>query len=388
MAFDFPTGPAVGQIYTAPNGITFRWDGNAWMNSMSASGTAGYVQKSGDTMLGRLTLYSDPIGPLEAVTKQYVDVYVGSGGGGGGGESIPPNNAPPLMDGVADPGVLLAYSRGDHKHPSDTSLLPKIGGTMTGALTFSYANPTIFLNKPASGQSNLLQGLTANKARWAIELGTSAAEGGANSGSDFYVSRYNDDGSWLASAFTINRATGNALFSTNLSVQGDINTNTHYSINGLPFASGGGIYQNISDRAGNVAIIIGNGGDPANYYRNTQHNFGAIAGAANWLTINSAGATVTGNLSVSGSAYSVNGRLWGSNDFAAPNLSAYVYNARMVFVADFDPGGTGTMQEPYGGAVITGQAVGKYGDQRVAFVTSRYRYLQLATTTWWTVSYA
>ena len=53
-------------------------------------------------------------------------------------------------------------------------------------------------------------------------------------------------------------------------------------VNGAQFASGGGIYTNIQDRAANVAIIIGNGGDPANYYRNTSHTFGSIVGGANY----------------------------------------------------------------------------------------------------------
>ena len=39
-----------------------------------------------------------------------------SGGGGG-----TPSNTNPIMDGVAAPGVLITYSRGDHVHPSDTS---------------------------------------------------------------------------------------------------------------------------------------------------------------------------------------------------------------------------------------------------------------------------
>jgi hypothetical protein len=46
----------------------------------------------------------------------------------------------PLMDGIAAAGVNVAYSRSDHVHPSDTSLVPLGGGTMTGPLILN-ANP-------------------------------------------------------------------------------------------------------------------------------------------------------------------------------------------------------------------------------------------------------
>lgn len=45
----------------------------------------------------------------------------------------------PLMDGTASIGSELAFARGDHRHPSDTSKLSLSGGTMTGALTLSGA---------------------------------------------------------------------------------------------------------------------------------------------------------------------------------------------------------------------------------------------------------
>ena len=38
MAFDFPTTPVLDQIYTSVDGITFAWDGQAWMKG-SGSGT-------------------------------------------------------------------------------------------------------------------------------------------------------------------------------------------------------------------------------------------------------------------------------------------------------------------------------------------------------------
>lgn len=45
-----------------------------------------------------------------------------------------PYDVTPLMDGVGTSGTVGAYSRGDHRHPADTSKLDKAGGTITGDL--------------------------------------------------------------------------------------------------------------------------------------------------------------------------------------------------------------------------------------------------------------
>jgi hypothetical protein len=49
--------------------------------------------------------------------------------------------------------------------------------------------------------------------RWIMSLGTAEAEGGANSGSNFNLVRYDDTGTSLGSVLTINRATGAATLS-------------------------------------------------------------------------------------------------------------------------------------------------------------------------------
>ena len=38
MAFDFPASPTVGQIFTdPPTGVTYEWDGQAWMRKQDAA---------------------------------------------------------------------------------------------------------------------------------------------------------------------------------------------------------------------------------------------------------------------------------------------------------------------------------------------------------------
>jgi hypothetical protein len=66
---DFPSSPTVGQQFTA-GGITWVWDGSKW----TTSGSGGpYLQLAGGTLTGPLVLAADPVVPLGASTKQYVD---------------------------------------------------------------------------------------------------------------------------------------------------------------------------------------------------------------------------------------------------------------------------------------------------------------------------
>jgi hypothetical protein len=71
------------------------------------------VAKAGDTMTGALTLPGDPVAPLQATPKQYVDNKVGS-------VPAPPVPATivPIVEGVGAIGTSLKYAREDHVHPA------------------------------------------------------------------------------------------------------------------------------------------------------------------------------------------------------------------------------------------------------------------------------
>lgn len=57
--------------------------------------------------------------------------------GGGGGTAGSPSDAPPLMNGPVNPGISTLYSRGDHRHPVDTTLAPLAGATFTGPVALA-----------------------------------------------------------------------------------------------------------------------------------------------------------------------------------------------------------------------------------------------------------
>ncbi len=114
--------PIEGQIwYNKTQGILFVYNGVSWLAIGGGGGgldiptaDARYVNISGDTMTGFLTLHATPTNNLHAATKQYVDDAVASSGGGGD-----------------------SYTRAQ----SDDRYVNTTGDTMTGFLTL-HATPT------------------------------------------------------------------------------------------------------------------------------------------------------------------------------------------------------------------------------------------------------
>jgi hypothetical protein len=91
--------------------------------------------------------------------------------------------------------------------PTVTGFLPLTGGTLSGNLTISKADPALILNKLVSGQANVIYGTQAGKARWTIVPGDGSAESSGNAGSNFYIQRYDDAGAYIDAPLVINRAT-------------------------------------------------------------------------------------------------------------------------------------------------------------------------------------
>jgi hypothetical protein len=110
---------------------------------LNAVATAPFLPVAGGTLTGALVLAADPAANMQPVTLQYYNAHL----------PVPPqpSNATPLMNGTAAPGTGTQWSRTDHVHPTDTSLLTPVqadqrylnltGGTLTGPLTL-YQDPT------------------------------------------------------------------------------------------------------------------------------------------------------------------------------------------------------------------------------------------------------
>jgi hypothetical protein len=95
----------------------------------------------------------------------------------------------------------------------------KAGDTMTGDLTVSKVNPSLWLKKAASGQEDAIVGTTGANYRWAVVLGNNTTETGTgNAGSDFDIRRFSDAGASLGTVLTINRATGSSTFGGDITI--------------------------------------------------------------------------------------------------------------------------------------------------------------------------
>jgi hypothetical protein len=67
---DFPNAPTTGQIFTAPNGTQWTWDGAKWTQGATSS---GFLPLAGGTMTGDIVLKGDATAALNPVSLQQLD---------------------------------------------------------------------------------------------------------------------------------------------------------------------------------------------------------------------------------------------------------------------------------------------------------------------------
>jgi hypothetical protein len=171
------------------------------------------IDRAGDTMTGRFTLAYTPTGALEAATKGYVDTAV----------SYVPNISEAPSDGTTYGRLNAAWTR----------VLPLTGGTIAGnliatggidntvigATTPAAVNSTAMNYKGAAGTLRAASYFSGTQQRWQIGV-SGAAESGANAGSDWFMNRFNDAGSYLATPLSISRATGLVVMTSGATIIG------------------------------------------------------------------------------------------------------------------------------------------------------------------------
>jgi Chaperone of endosialidase len=361
--FDFPSAPAIDQVYSA-HGASYYWNGYAWVmqgnaasvlpvvsggtgattavnartnlglgnvdntsdaakpvSTAQAAADALRVLKAGDTMSGALFVTAANPGLYVNKTASGQSAIVngrlngldrwrfllGNFSAESGSNTGSDFELQRFSDAAAYLGSPLSINRatgaatfgGDlsateiYKNGSpvwSTNYLP--GGTMTGDLSISKANPALTMTKAASGQAATIYSGTGGAARWVMLLGNYAAETGGNVGSDFELQQRADSGSYLNTALLINRNTGNATFG------GYVSAASGLRLAGTPFALQNGNYHQLYDPGGSIAIHLGNV-DNGNYYSNAVHYFRAKGGSPTYMSVDANGASITGTLSVS-----------------------------------------------------------------------------------------
>jgi len=205
-----------------------------------------------------LSLITPPTAPAHAASKQYVDSVLSTATAGTVLEA--PNNA--LMYGRKSLGWYRAVD--------------VAGDTMIGPLTLSAASPALYFNKSAGANGSYIFGNRVGVQRWRLDMGDSAPETGSNVGTNFAISRYGDNGTYLGTSLSINRATGSVQVNEPISPP-DVATK-NYADSKLS-AFGGTV-------AGNLSVT------------GTIYGGGAIA--ANGNIISQAGISASGNIHCGG----------------------------------------------------------------------------------------
>lgn len=177
------------------------------------------------------------------------------------------------------------------------TFLPLAGGTLSGNLTISAVNASLGLNCTAAGQTGAMYLRTGVNDRWSLGKGN-GAESGANVGSDFFVNRFADNGAFLGTPFSIDRASGDATFGNRLTVGLNFNV---AGIANLNQSSGyTAVYGNLSVAGGSGGFVPGilahfrNGGFASALVETTgsgqQARIGIKAPGAEWIMYTSGGA--------------------------------------------------------------------------------------------------
>jgi hypothetical protein len=192
-----------------------------------------------------------------------------------------------VAGGDKGPGTLnvgALYIQGQAVLPN--AYLPLTGGTLSGNLFISRSPfASITLNNISPSQYSSLIGDHDNVHRWFLNIGNSEPEAGSNTGSNFDLTRYADDGTLIDTPLLIHRNTGNVEFSGDVTIGGNINLDSLALADVSDFTLGGGLPGDVlsTDGAGTLSWITNTGG-------------GGGGGGAGYLPLT--GGTLTGSLAI------------------------------------------------------------------------------------------
>jgi hypothetical protein len=325
-------------VVDATNSVKIRADRHDDEDNNFAAGLSNCITKDGQTSITqnipfnsrRIISLADPIDPQDAATKDYADT------------KLPKDGSAPL----------------------------------SGDLTIKNDDPTITLDgKP--GFNNSIFGDKNSKHRWALVLGNATTESGNNAGSDLNLLHYADDGTGLGSALDGLRASGLLSVKANPVAALGIVTKQYADAGDaarVPIAGG-----TITGSLGIQGSLTVNGNTQVNGNFGSGSNtvfFGAIGGNGyiQWQ---------------GGSTYVLGGggTIWHSGNFN-PGSSGVITDMQLVYAGDVSTNNYGNlyMAEPFPGSVVSGWGSNWAAGYPIPAIF-RHRYLQVKTTSWFTVRY-
>lgn len=317
-------------------------------------GDGRYVNVTGDTMTGFLTLNADPVTALQAATKQYVDNSVSAAGGGdvtgvtaNTGIIVTNPNGPV-------PDIAFDSTYGDGRYVNVT------GDTMTGSL-----NVNTFNTDAITASSTLGVGLIARGANYGVHSIASSGEGVygrslANNGG-LFVGATNGvvgQGTQIGGYFT--GADGVRGFSSSLNGNGVYGQNT--GVGGV-----GGAFLGSPNAGFGVSSTAATGGR----FTSTSINGKGVVGRA--LLSNGTGGEFTGtSVGVRGSSEGIGG------EFVSTQLSPGPGTALRAVAGSIIPiyldGGIGLDSIAYGPSAVgvKGTATAASGGKGGEFAGTQY----------------
>jgi len=180
-AFDFPSSPAVGDIYTL-NGVAYQWNGYAWGGGPIVNSDA-FVMKRGDTMTGDLTI-APPAGDGPEIFLNKASV--GSPARVWGQLNGVNRWRIAFADGTPESGGNAGSDFNVTRYDDSGALLdaPFAIGRANGLITANIAMPTVFAHRSAvcdQGASDAMAGSSprSQNAAWKRAMATVSATASA-----------------------------------------------------------------------------------------------------------------------------------------------------------------------------------------------------------------
>ena len=249
-------------------------------------------------------------GTLVAPTKTNNNLTLGTIGFGGydgtywqtGSSSIQATSTQDWTGSARGSQLIFRTTPNDTTSASGAVTFTGFGGINTTSditvVSTTSNHAVINLRKPSGtlGRVNIVNGWTAATTRWGLVLGDGSDESGGNNGSNFVVWRYNDSGTLVDAPFSISRATGQVGAAGELRVGGGGTGGI------IRFGNAG--YPVISTDASNFACQLGSGNGAFVWYNNpgspimSLQGSGGVLYVPNGMTVNSAGSTASGTVSL------------------------------------------------------------------------------------------